>query len=165
MFDFKEAAIRKKLQDKLFEIDEKIEDITDFKLAINFQVTSPILPDFFVGKFRDDIIVYKRSSSLRIDFSLLPTESKEVKKQKSSLYYNPLNLDPKTMQEHLNLVLVNHQNSSFSTPLSKINLPQKRAILKEIFFKVGQEKKDSSSHTVGFHNMKIEKSHSNGSEK
>lgn len=128
----------------------------DFQLGISIQVTSPVLPNFLLGKYKDDVLLFKRGASLRMDFSLLPTDDKKVKIQKSSFFYNPLNIDPKGLKANHGMILANHEKGTFSTPLSRIDISQKRAILKDIFFKVGQEMKDSSSHTVEFRNMCVE---------
>ena len=134
---------------KSFEkMDAELEKMADFSLRIDVKVSSPILPDFLMSKYTDSLHVAKRGKSLRMDFNLMPAEGGGILKQSSSLFYNPLNVNPADLKTHNNLVLVNNEKNTFYSPFSRITLQEKQHLLADIFYKVNQNKVDVSANSV-----------------
>lgn len=148
---------------KSFEkVDSELDKVADFSLKIDVKVSSPILPDFLMSKYTDSINVIKIGKSLRMDFSLMPAEGGGILKQSSSLYYNPLNVNPADMKLHNNLVLVNREKGTFYSPFSRITLQEKQHLLREIFYKVNQNKVDVAASQISTQDLNVSKSMNKG---
>lgn len=143
-------------------VDSELDKVADFRLRIDVKVSSPILPDFLMSKYTDTINVIKVGKSLRMDFSLMPAEGGGILKQSSSLYYNPLNVNAADMKLHNNLVLVNHEKGTFYSPFSRITLQEKQHLLREIFYKVNQNKVDASANQISTQDLSVSKSMNKG---
>lgn len=162
MFDQKETMIYTKLRSSLMQIDSELAKIPDFSMKMKLRVTSPILPDFIMSKYRDDVSVQKKGNSIRLDFSLLPKGNKDMVHQSTTMIYNPLNLDPDDLTMHNKIVLVNHERRTFTAPFGKVVHKEKQALLKDIFFMVAQKNKDYLVNQVKVEDLRAFKVQSRG---
>ena len=165
MFDLKEKKIYSKLIHSLDRIDEELQKICDFTIRLQLRAISPFFPDFIMSKYRDDIVIYKRGSSIRVDFSLYPKGSNDVTHRKSTMLYNPLNIEHSQLQALNKIALINHEGRKFFAPFSCVVHKEKQSLLKDIFYEVSQQNKSFNVSEVNIHNVETERSISQGLEK
>lgn len=146
-----------KFRQSLDKLDSELGLLPDFDLSIQFKVTSPILPDFFMSKYRDTLRLIKVKNKIRLDFSLMPTEKNEFISCPQTILFNCTNVSEEQLDQHNKIVLVNHQKKTFCTPFSKITLTEKKSLLKDIFFKVAENKVDFIVNSVTLEQVKAKK--------
>ena len=81
----------------------------------------------------DKMVFQKRGDSLRLDFSIVNFKGIYTKKRKTSIIFNPLNIDPSYTRGGNKLFMLNHKYKRFSRLLSSITKEEKKLILKDIF--------------------------------
>lgn len=146
-----------KFRDSLESLEMVLSRIEDFDLTIQFKVTSPILPDFFMSKYRDTLRLVKMQNRIRLDFTLMPAENNEFITRPQTILFNCSNISGSQLGQHNKIVLVNHQNQTFCTPFSKITLAEKKSLLKDIFFKMAEKKLDFIVNSVKLEQVKAKK--------
>lgn len=77
--------------------------------------------------------------------------------QRSSVMYNPLNIDPDEALKLKKVVWVNHEKQTFNTPFSLITLLEKKAILKDLFHQVASKNEDLSTEKIRFLDIELKK--------
>jgi hypothetical protein len=146
-----------KFRDSLESLEMVLSRMEDFDLTIQFKVTSPILPDFFMSKYRDTLRLVKVQNRIRLDFNLMPAENNEFITLPQTILFNCSNISGSQLDQHNKIVLVNHQNQTFCTPFSKITLAEKKSLLKDIFFKMAEKKLDFIVNSVKLEQVKAKK--------
>lgn len=91
-----------------------------------------------MSKYRDNIVIYKRGSSIRLDFSLYPKGTNDVTHRRSTMLYNPLNIEQSQLISLNKIVLINHDAKKFFAPFSCVVHKEKQSLLKDIFYEVSQ---------------------------
>lgn len=146
-----------KFKTSLQKLEGEVLRLTDFDLSIKFKVTSPILPDFFMSKYRDTLRLVKVKDKIRFDFSLMPTGNDDFESCPQTILFNCSNVSQSQLDQHNKIVLINHQKKTFCTPFSKITLDEKKSLLKDVFFKIEENQVDFIVNSVKIEQVKAKK--------
>lgn len=158
IFDSKQKQIFEKLKNSFKLLEDTLAQLKDFCLSIKFKATSPIFPDFFLSKYKDDLRLTKVGKRIRLDFSLMPGQTEgEFLRSSQTLLFNCSNITLEDLERHNKIVLINREKKTFSTPFSKITLNEKKALLRDIFFKMAEHKIDFVVDSIKIEGLKARK--------
>lgn len=74
----------------------------------------------------------KKGGSLRYDFNIVSLKGLSAKKRKTTLIFNPVNVDPDMVKGYNKIFLIHHKKKKFTKPLNKIEKDEKKLILKDL---------------------------------